>query len=188
MAQITVDIDGCLYSFVDAIWPYLVDRLGPPSSPESETVRLGEHWGIDVSEWNLLFRGAIRDCQVFNALPPYKGAQEAMQALREDGHTLNIVTARMVDGLEEECRRQTYDLLNDNQIPYDTVTFSEDKTVVYADVAIEDIPANLQNLYDAYGTTGILFTRKHNRSIPWSPRVECWDEVPGLVAELLRAP
>jgi uncharacterized HAD superfamily protein len=96
-----------------------------------------------------------------------------MNRLREDGHTLHIVTYRTVG---RRATQNTMEWLQRESIPYDSITFSKDKTIVNNDFFIED---NLDNFH-ALNRAGIvcyLMDRPWNEiENVYNRRVSGWED------------
>lgn len=91
--------------------------------------------------------------------PALQGASENIKKLKEDGHTIFIITARLFASPETECsdeikekmRTTVKEWLAKNEIVYDYIIFSkEDKSENIIenniDVMIEDSPNNVKSL------------------------------------------
>lgn len=162
MARIGVDLDGVCYDFSASVYLAMEHQNHPkkPShKPESETWSFYEDWGLDVKEFIDIVNQGVDDGIIFCG-PCRPGTKEAFRLLREAGHTLHIVTDRR-SGTGDNAKENTYAWLNEHDLPYDTLTFSADKTVVKTDYFIED---KLEN-YDALEAAGV---RAYLVDRPWN--------------------
>lgn len=147
MARILFDIDDVLYPCVDTIRDYLVsdyeytlDELPTPS-----TWDIHKHWGMSHEKlWNLVSQG-VNEGHIFAVGKPIPGSAEAVRSLKDEGHKIHLVTAR-VGGDRGLSERWTVEWLNDNNIPYDSLTFSQDKTIIPVDFALDDRAENFTAL------------------------------------------
>ena len=80
-------------------------------------------------------------------------------------HSIHIVTHRPA-----EAHATTRRWLREHNILHDSLTFSEDKTVVKTDVFIDDRPENVEALL-AKGVQAVLYDRPWNQHADGLPRV-----------------
>lgn len=113
--------------------------------------------------------GIYRDLEVF------KGAEEALWKLSEEGHHIRVITSRFVKGGQHaKVVADTAYWLDKNNIPYKDIMFTARKTDVFADVYIDDAPSNLFSFQKA-DRPYIIFDAFYNRDIE-GPRVDNWDD------------
>lgn len=184
--KIAVDLDGCVVDMI-SILKLILKQKDDPCFFE-----IGRCWGYSEPEVQDIFRREVRKNQLFLRSSVYRGAKAALTKLKEDGHTLHVVTAR---GQEPESIAQTAWWLGDRRRDlfnlFDSFSFSSDKTIINADMIIEDRPDTCEKVYKA-GIRPILLTRpwndptyqcsKHtpadNKDKPCSDyRVDSWEEV-----------
>lgn len=102
---------------------------------------------------------------------PYEGVQEVLADLRDAGHTIHIATARGFEGrMATLVREHTVQNIADYGIPHDSLTFTKDKTIIGADVFLDDSIPNVVALRAA-GVDAYLNDQCHNRSDTELPRV-----------------
>lgn len=160
--RIGVDLDGVVYEFVDALRSLLIwrGRIVEPVPPAT-------HWSF-YKDWGLTtpeFLDILCEGIVFLTGHPTAGAIRGLVRLRNAGHTIHIVTHRSAEAATETW-------LHTHGVPYDSLTFSEDKTCVPVDVFIDDRKEN----YDAIEAAGILaflYDRPWNAGHP-GRRVANW--------------
>lgn len=134
-----------------------------------------EQWGIPMDVfWTIWFEDVARG-RAWWKTPVYEGTLEALTNLRDDGHTIHIVTSRKGGELP------TASWIKEFEIPYDTLTIGEDKTVVNVDLLLDDWERNWNEATDA-GRYCVLFDRPWNQHVTTADRVSSWDEFRALVA------
>lgn len=152
--RIGYDLDGVGFDFADSVVRYL-KHIGHDKLFDMEGYREASHWYFyrdwrmtdeqfvkychDGADAGFIFCGGIRE-----------GFYNATWATHDLGHTNHIVTDRSFGTTPEVSEKNTLVWLASHMIPYDTITFSADKTVVPVDIFIED---KLQN-YDALTAAG----------------------------------
>lgn len=156
---ILVDMDNVLEN-LDAVWvDELNKRHGLSMTPD------------DITEWDMAkFYPTLSRTQVFAPLhdesvwkrvEPLPGAQEAVKAMKEDGHDVVVVTASHPDTVKWK-----YDWLAKyfSAIPYRDIVFTARKQLVRGDFLVDDAPHNL------FGGSyiPIMFAAAHNRT--WMPK------------------
>lgn len=149
MSRIMLDVDDVLFPCVASIRRYFIDELGysPEQLPAPTTWEIHTHWGLDRAVlWNLVTDGANEG--LFCKSPPFPGTRAAMQALKTDGHTLHLVTARIAGDIGV-AERSTVEWLRINRLPFDSLTFAKDKTIVAVDYALDDKVENCEALADS---------------------------------------
>lgn len=172
-----IDLDEVCYPFVTAVRDWLLRAGHDPGALSAAP----ETWGVPVSAWGLTeeafiehFCTAVRAGYLFRDGDPYPGAVAGVRELREDGHRIHLVTARRWAAVDAEIVAATEAWLADHDLPYDTLTFSEDKASVPTDVFLDDAVHN----YDALERAGrhpVLYDQPYNRDHP-GRRVRSWEE------------
>jgi hypothetical protein len=174
MARVGVDLDGVCYDFGEALKKFLVEHEGFDENlmtvPKIWDFFL--EWGLSLDTYLDYYQKGVDAGVVFVYGDPHEGCLEYMTKLKEDGHTLHIVTYRTIG---DKAVENTMHWLKREQIPYDSISFSKDKTIIANDYFIED---NLDN-YAALEQAGIgafLMDRPWNASQYVSNRVFSWDQ------------
>lgn len=172
--RVGVDLDGVLHPFIESIARYL-SELGFAADPHTWVGWSGcEAWGITYDEF-CAWCDRAADERVLYAQPPYPGAVEAMQQLFEAGVELHLVTARSFGSSPAASVYSTCQWLADWGIPFTSLTFAADKTVVPTDVFVEDNVDNFDAL-EAAGTTAILISNRYNAAADGRRRVDSFAE------------
>jgi 5'(3')-deoxyribonucleotidase len=111
-----------------------------------------EKTGISAKEWFFTLHGK----ELFRDAPMIKGAKEALEILREYGDVI-IITRQF--GIEN--KRYALEWLDKHGIPYDSICFVDDKSVVKCDYLIDD---NVDNFKGCNIHGAILITAPYNKS------------------------
>lgn len=160
--RIGVDLDGVCFDFPASLRRYL-ETLGFSGLPTGEVRRweFYEDWGLTLDEFLGYCNDGVDAGYVFSG-PARDRAPQAIRALKNAGHEIHIVTDRSFGKNPIASEDATLHWLYGHDIPFDSLTFSPDKTSVPTDVFIED---KLQN-YDALAASGCkpyLVDRPWNR-------------------------
>lgn len=161
--RVGVDLDGVCYDFEESFRYYLWDfeRFDYEDMPPSTRWEFYEDWGMDAKQFVDYCHAGVDAGVIFSHGRPFPGTREALEALKDHGHTIHIVTDRSF-GSNGRSEGATRAWLDQYKLPFDSLTFSPDKTVVRTDVFVDD---KLQN-YDALvhaGTRAYLFDRPWNQ-------------------------
>ena len=183
--RIGLDVDGCMYDFVDALRRHIHQAIGRPldSMPNAATWDFYKlQWGLSIEEFLGHCRDGVLAGVIFTEGDPYPGAAAATRALAAAGHELHVVTARAIPGAVAEAEAATAGWLERHSIPYSSLTVSAAKDAVPTDVFLEDDPAN----YDLLTTTPSmpwLYTQPWNAHHP-GRRVHGWGEFYRVVQQM----
>lgn len=151
--SIAVDIDDVVFPWYDrahaaCVAAGITGGVTPTTwSPHEEYEVTNEVW------WEALATATLSG--TLYSGDPYPGAIEALWRLDAAGHFIHLVTARSTHRLiapevAASIREQTVLWVTANHLPHETLTFSKDKTVVPADISVDD---NIGN-YDALDKAG----------------------------------
>lgn len=169
--RVGIDLDGCVYNFIAALRNYRVSKGIPfESMPEPQSWEMWRDWGMSKEEFSQSMAEA-EAVGLFHQGEAYDGAIEALQQLKADGHSLHIITHRW----RPHAQTSTIGWLAVNEVPYDTLTFAENKGGYPVDLCIEDNIDNARAI-EACGITCVLMSRPWNESEYWYPRVSSWPE------------
>lgn len=141
-------MDGVIYPFADVYFEWLVEAYGA----DPATLRKPTGYYLEVPKWDF-----YKCCQesvaakfLYSRGEPLPGAVETIKLLKSEGHEIHFITARLIEQFGPLTEQNTYEWLKDRDIPWDTVTFSHDKTVVPVDIFLDD---KIENV-DAVLATG----------------------------------
>lgn len=162
--RIGVDLDGVLFDFAGSLRRYLIS-IGRDDSTlcATKTWHFYEDWGYTLEEFIAHCDAGVDAGYVFSG-PARSRAAQSVQMLKDAGHSIHIITDRAF-GSPGASQLATRIWLANHSIPYDTLDFSADKTIVPTDLFIED---KLEN-YDALDATPCQ---------PWLVN-RAWNHVPG---------
>lgn len=152
--RVGIDLDGVLYDFADSFRRYLVASgkvlEGVLPSGEPSTWTFYEDWGFSLAEFIQICNDGVDAGIIFRG-PAREGASEAVNKIKNLGHTIHIITDRKFGSDPVNSEIATKEWLSEHNIPYDTLTFSADKTCVATHLFVED---KLEN-YDALVAAGV---------------------------------
>ena len=160
--RIMLDIDDVLFGLVDNIVHYMRKRGWVPDG-EVDRWDMHECFGMTRDGfWEVVSDGYVDGLLL---QPPYDGVCATLTALRDEGgHTVHLATARGFEGdLAALVRQDTVRWLTQHEVPHDSLTFTKDKTVIDADVYLDDGVHNVEALQRA-GKRAYLRDQPHNRS------------------------
>lgn len=172
--KIGVDLDGVVYNFTDSLREFLVTKKGfnPESLPASTCWDFySEDWGLTLEEYLTYCNEGVDAEVVFLHGKPTKDAKKVLDWFKDDGHTIHIVTHRTFG---QKSATNTEAWLKREGIPYDTLTFAKDKTVVPVDVFIEDNADNYDALVAA-GVDVVLLDQPWNKYATHANRIYSWN-------------
>lgn len=179
-----VDLDSVVCDFQSDISNYFIEELkcegarNPITSWNFPVI----DWGITIEEWDKGFAQGVRMGKVFRDAPDMPGAISALHKLKLDKHEIHIITSRKIAGAEREAALSTMDWLTDRSVWFDSLTFSNDKTVIPCDIAFDDRVENLEALRGA-GTIAVSYDHPWNKH--WDGlRAFCWGDFLKLVKDL----
>ena len=188
--KIGIDLDGVLYPF-NRCWEayvlgwYLACRRDGEMLDIPEWARMlverfpdglpsiGKDWefykalGLSDEEFVDICHQGVDEHYIFWIGEPYPGAQCALRRLREEGHTIHIITHRFFG---RKSVVATEEWLTDNEIPFDTLTFAKDKSIVGVDLLLDDLWTNLDAMPDS--CTKVIMDQSWNRPINMKPSIE----------------
>ena len=141
--HVGVDLDDVLYPFYQGLALFVHEHTGRPLQelgPATCWEFYEKDWGYTEDEFLGLFEAGVDSGAVFLEPGPLPGSVEAVQALKAAGHTVHIVTDRFVG---KRSHANTEEWLAKHDVPFDSLTYSRDKTVVRTDAFIDDNPRNV---------------------------------------------
>ncbi len=146
--RVGIDLDHVLYPFDRGLALFVHEHTGRPLQELGPATRweFYEDWGYTEDEFLGLYEAGVDAGAVFLEPGPLPGSVEAVQALKAAGHTVHIVTDRSVG---KRSHANTEEWLARHNVPFDSLTYSRDKTVVRTDAFVDDIPRNVLVLREA---------------------------------------
>lgn len=181
--RIGIDLDGVAYNFDASLKHYLVENEGfdPADLPDPEGWHFyRDQWGMTDEEFAAHCSKGVDAGVVFLHGDPHAGTADALRRLKAAGHTLHVVTHRTYG---TRSVQNTMEWLQRHGIPFDTITFSGDKTLMEVDAFIEDNTDNYDAL-EAAGRMPFLIDRPWNRHHADARRVHSWEQFEAEIANL----
>jgi uncharacterized HAD superfamily protein len=181
--NIGLDIDGVFYRFTKAYHLWMNQSRGMSLDLEVEALtwdwflewetseQFGKNLNDSVDAGFMYWVGDLYE----TTMP------QNLRDLRAAGHSIHFVTARTFGVLK--CPKQaTEHWLAENDLIYDSLTISKDKTAVKTDVFLED---NLKNydILEAAGVKSYLVNRPYNLENDTRRRVNSVNEFTKLILE-----
>lgn len=161
--RIGVDLDGVVYDFIDSLRQFIVlmglDGYWKPAP--AMTWEFYKDWGMSREEFLHACNDAVEIGWMFWQGDTLDNAEGELQRLADAGHTLHILTDRSFGWTPGISKMATCDWLENQAIPYHSITFTADKTCVPTDYMIDD---KLEN-YDALDAAGC---QVYLRNRPWN--------------------
>lgn len=169
--RVGIDLDGVCYNFGASVREYL-NHAGirfHHECPDPRRWEFYEDWGITLPEFLTHCHRGVEAGIIFTHGDPYPNTREAFQWIKAAGHTIHIVTDRSFGkaGASESATRAW---LDQHDLPFDSLTFTADKTCVKLDAMVDDKPENYAAL-DAAGVDVHLLTRPWNQHVEGARRV-----------------
>ena len=179
--KLGIDLDGVIYPF-NKQWENYVRGwyttcqrdYGIPDIPQwardlmirfpKELPRIGHNWkfyealGLSDEDFGTICHQGVDEGYIFWVGEPYPGARPILERLRKEGHTIHIITHRFFG---RKSVVATEEWLTDNEIPFDTLTFAKDKSIVGVDLLVDDLWTNLDAM--SYNCFRVLMNQTWNR-------------------------
>jgi deoxypyrimidine-specific 5' nucleotidase type C protein (NT5C) len=178
--RIGIDLDGCGYNVVAAHRKSCVYRGVPVEQlPEVTQWNYWNDWNMTFEEWKESADAAVDLHGCFATGVPMTGFVEALATFKHEGHTVHIVTNRTWG---EYPVSATEEWLKTYKVPFDSLTFAADKTLIPCHIFVEDNVDNLAALRSA-GVVAIAYDQLWNQE--WQGlRAYGWDDITVLVRNL----
>lgn len=169
--RVGVDLDGVCYDFADSLRLHVAGARADRRElyPDPQRWEFYYDWGWSLEEFIRITDAGVGRGVVFAQGDPLPGCSWAFWQLREAGHSIHIVTDRSF-GPAGEAAYATIRWLTQHELPFDSVTFSADKTIANVDVMVDDKPSNYLAL-KAAGVDAFLLTRPWNSEVQDAQRV-----------------
>lgn len=191
--KIGIDCDGVMYDFHTPFlgWLYQTGWFEDRNIPRPPVSFEPQHWGF-YKEWGMTEEEFHEQCNIsvdyehlFKVGEPIPGTKRVMDYLKNEGHSLHIITHRHFG---ERSTHNTVDWLAQYEIPFDTITFAQDKTIVGVDLLLDDYEGNWRSSI-RQGIPCVLMDQPWNRHVTTARRVAGWEEFASMIdlAEVLGA-
>ncbi len=184
--NIAIDIDDTLTLSFDYFLPFVAEFFGVDVE---DLKKRNISYGNLPDEWKkdeLAFCQAYYD-RVVPATPFKEDALFGVNALREMGHKIFIITARNTE-LYTDPYKTTMEELKNGGIMYDKLICTLDKGTACEQenisLLIDDSITNCNSAKE-HGVNALLFTSKANKDTETTfTRVSCWKDVIDIVSQL----
>lgn len=167
--KVGIDLDGVVYDFENALRDWFVLRYGWNRArlPDATRWEIADEWGISREQFVWECTEATRARFLFVHGEPINDSVHQLGRLRKAGHEIHFITAR---DFGPNTKTNTYAWLDLWRLPYDSLTFSSNKTAVRVDAMIDDYPGNVTDLISV-GVDAYLQDRLYNRDFDCPTRV-----------------
>ena len=166
------DVDGVFFDFVDEYRAWYSKVSGRPISelPYANCWDFyKEQWGLPTVEFLEIYAAGVLAGEIFVA-PPIPGTVDALHRIAAAGVSINLVTARLVKGAEEESIAATERWVKKWGVPHDTLTIvgmekRETALELELNMAVDDAVHHYEEL-DEIGVDVYLYDRPWNQYFP----------------------
>ncbi|WP_179276759.1 5' nucleotidase, NT5C type [Rhodococcus sp. RS1C4] len=163
MSRIGIDLDGVFYDFGAAFRSHLsAEGWDDASFSPQNTWYFYREWGITDQQFVGHCHDAANARTLWNHNQPNAEDLTHLRRLQKQGHTLHVITDRSFGRHPGISHEATARWLAEANFPYDTLTFSRDKTVVRTELMIDDKLSNYDELEQS-GCVPVLYDRPWNR-------------------------
>lgn len=165
---ILLDLDGVLFDWAKAMIIEIVRRDEGEFSEGKVQSYLNKYqsweiWddlGVPKGHFDWVWEQSIREGTMYRGLPPFPGSVQALWRLSDAEYHIHVCTSRLNKfRLHDQAVINTVTWLREHGVPYRSLTFTEDKSVIEADVMIDDSPKNLRA---SRAVAKYLFPAPHN--------------------------
>lgn len=177
-------MDGVVFDFGRSFKEYMLWSGLRTEQQCTEVLKMDFYldWEISHEEFKTYCHAGVDAGIVFFHGEPFPDARESMEALKRQGHRLHIITDRTF-GTNNHSEVLTKEWLEKYEIPYDSLTFSADKTIVITDIMLDDKIENYLDLKEA-GCYAVLYDRPWNQPKNGEVRVGSFKEFVNMVGYL----
>ena len=145
--KIGVDIDDVLYPWYRTAHE-VCEEVGITNGKTPTTWQVQDDYGCSLEEWIEALSEATVSGRLYEA-PPFPGVLRSLERLVEAGHEVHLITARGWLQHGPVIKGHTIRWLWNWEVPYTSLTFARDKTILRADVFVDDHPKNWAALWAA---------------------------------------
>lgn len=171
-----VDLDNVVFDEVDAVRKAIAKRfdVDPSDIPDPTSYDYEVSWPDHVpsrAAYEEIWDGAVRDGHLAN-MDPYPDATLVLQNLARLGIRIEVVTARIGwPGRHAVTLATTAAALDEHDIPYDAIHFTDRKDRVITDMHIDDADHHVGRLV-ASGRPVVLFHQAYNGPSSAAPNLQ----------------
>lgn len=157
--RVGIDIDDVIFAWHAKAHAACV-KAGVTNGKDAVSWEMHKDYGITLQEWLDVLEAATKDGSLYHGAPML-GTVTALQRLKDEGHSVHLVTARGFFSWGTLIRSLTVQWLADNEIPHDSLTFTKDKSLLRIDVLADDALHNVTAATEA-GIATCHIGAKHN--------------------------
>lgn len=183
---VIVDLDGPTAEYMEGLQRYLRSinhRSGFLPCPTDYNLHNPVDGWFESREEFLEHHGTAVSQGLYANLSVVPGAIGTLNALRDQGFTIAIVTHRLLTGQDDIEKASTIEFLEKNKIPHDSIEFTDDKGAVPGAFAVDDAPSMLHKLHDA-GKHVMVWDTAYNQHVTIGQRVNTWSHVYQAISAL----
>lgn len=185
--RLGLDLDNTVLRYTEGIRKHSIELLGLPPEKFSEP----SHYSLVDSGWPFKTEDEFRKAHgwaveqgLYSGLEAIEGAPEALREIAEAGVHIHIITSRFVlPNQHGRVMRDTVQNLDDLGIPFRGISFENDKSVILADLYVDDAPHNIVPLREQ-GRRVLTFDALYNRGIDGDRAVN-WQEAKDYILSCL---
>lgn len=172
---VIVDLDNVVYPWTSMMASELARLAGSMvRMKDYVTWEVWNDWGIPKGLFDWVWEQSIRDRVMYAEGVPIAGAVEALWEISDMEYHIHIVTARLNKfRLHDQAVESTVKWLKEHAIPYRSLTFTEDKSLIMGHAIVDDNPRNIEA---SPAAVKILFPAPHNEKQGMIRR-DGWDQV-----------
>lgn len=179
--RIGIDLDEVCYDFAASVHHYLATstdlEVGEYEKPQCWDFY--RKYGLATEQFLDTCNRGVDAGIIFSYGKPFPGVVDALHSMRNAGHTLHIITNRSF-GADDNAQKATENWLVEHNVPYDTLTFSSNKSIIQTDFMIDDLLDNYEAL-DRTGCQVYLMDRPWNRDGSDKRRVLSMEEFAEII-------
>lgn len=143
-----------------------------PEDPDFHKWDDFQRMGFSSEDFAATCEAGVNEGHIFRVGEPFPGVRDVILALQEEGHTIHIITHRTWG---KRSVQNTMEWFEEYDIPFNTITFAEDKTIVGVDLLLDDRDVNYYHSVKS-GIPCVLMDRDWNAHVVEAPRVSDWDD------------
>jgi hypothetical protein len=162
--RLVVDIDDVLYPWYEIAHTICDERGVTNGNRPAADYNPYTAYGITREEWFSALEPATLSGALY-AGEPSPGVIESLRNLQGEGHTIHLATARGWLPHGAIIKAHTARWLYEWGVPYDSLSFTRDKTILDGDVWVDDSPKNYDAVWNRANVCYLV-------SQPWNMSVD----------------
>lgn len=172
---VIVDLDNVVYPWTEMMSEELWRLAGVKvEMGDYRTWSVWNDWGVPKGLFDWVWEQSIREGVMYATGLPLSGAVDALWEISDMEYHIHIATARLNKfRLHDKAVESTVKWLKRYAIPYRSLSFTEDKSLLSGEAIIDDNPKNIET---SPARNKILFPAPHNEKKAMTPQGG-WDQV-----------